>query len=130
MPTAALAAQAHCLALSDTPAGAAQEGGDGPVSYLGVVSTQEGESLFCLSGGCCSDPSKSDTTSVSQLVDEGMQSGKGDWISMEKYCNPGPLQFADPGKNYYYSRTLWETSKGAMKSQVPVGGEGACCRDQ
>lgn len=130
MPTASLAAQAHCLGFSDSPAASSQEGGDGAPLYLGVLSSQEGESLFCLSDGCCSDSGKCGPTSVSQLVEEGMQSGKGDWISAEKYCNPGPLQFADPGKNYYYSRTLWEASKGAMKSQISVGGEGACCRDQ
>ncbi|EPR62328.1 phosphofructokinase PFKII [Toxoplasma gondii ME49] len=109
LPLAASAAQLHGLcvssaAVSETPAN-------------GVFSVAEGDALFALSESASED-------AVSQLVAQGMQSG---WVEAEKYCNPGPLQFAEPAKDYYYSRSLFEVLKGAMKSEACGA---AACRDQ
>ncbi|PFH35077.1 phosphofructokinase PFKII [Besnoitia besnoiti] len=88
----------------------------------GVVCEPEGSSLFALSDLSCGGCAKQ----LAMLVEDGM-SQTGGWIEGEKYCNPGPLQFGDEPRDFYYSRALWEAMKGAQ------GGEGcnaAACRDQ
>ncbi|CBZ54173.1 hypothetical protein NCLIV_046050 [Neospora caninum Liverpool] len=111
MPLAAAAAQVHRLAPAASPSSVSE------TAVNGVFSVAEGDALFSLSDSAAEGV-------VSQLVSQGMQGG---WVEAEKYCNPGPLQFREPAKDYYYSRALFETLKGAMRGEACGA---AACRDQ